>query len=678
MLKKLFTCFRKKDDESFALLPNQQIHAEVNNNNGGNHTNNQKQKIQILSRDRILHPRDQSVDSQTKQRPPSSIVTKQEHQGNLSYLIQDQKNVHIQKRPSLFLAVVKGERSHVQQLLKAHEDITVTFEEGETLLHVAAFYGHDLILQDLLNIPGSQSLINAQDHDGKTPLHKALWGEPKLSCVKLLLKYGADPNTKNKFGYNSLHWAAKHEHLESMILLIESGAQHYRNDNGDFPLDLATRWERDKIVLFFLGIRDRIQREKKTSESDEHYLLQAKQENQIEEQIFYLQKIGQNYLRLNSFVVSAKILNYAIALLKMHLNNPLFETHLFNRLNKIEQLFLQSKGLEIHLDWEVSHQKILYFREQLAQVRRNCEKALLDQKKSIQEIVGGLTEGFKTILKEMIAEAQQLLGPPPVKWACIGMGSMARGEMCPYSDLEFAFLLEEESDEALQYFRILSHLLELQIINLGETKFSIFGNTEKSLIPSGFSFDTGGNTPLGVPGLYELIGTPKQLAKFQTSLWMDRNIILVNASSTVCLVAGDPKLYSAYNSEKEKAWLYQETYKTISLNLLAGHLMEFSPNLSKEKEDLKAFGIKKELYRPFQGILGCLAVFYHLKKLNSFERIEELVDLGIFSSEGATSLKHALSQVLKLRLEAHLFYKDEKEFLLPAFLDLKQKNFELD
>ena len=99
------------------------------------------------------------------------------------------------------------------------------------------------------------------------------------------------------------------------------------------------------------------------------------------------------------------------------------------------------------------------------------------------------------------------------------------------------------------------------------------------------------------------------------------------------------------------------------MRLLAGHLTEFAPNLSQDKEQDNAFGIKKELYRPFQEILSSLALFYDLKARNTFERIDELVEKGVFSAKGAENLKQALRKVLALRLEAHLFYQDEKEFL---------------
>ena len=83
----------------------------------------------------------------------------------------------------------------------------------------------------------------------------------------------------------------------------------------------------------------------------------------------------------------------------------------------------------------------------------------------------------------------------------------------------------------------------------------------------------------------------------------------------------------------------------------------------QEKEKSKNFGIKQELYRPFQAVLNSLSFFYNLKEKSTFGRISELVDLNVFSVQGGKNLKQALDQVFSLRLQAHFFYKNEKEIL---------------
>jgi signal-transduction protein with cAMP-binding, CBS, and nucleotidyltransferase domain len=110
--------------------------------------------------------------------------------------------------------------------------------------------------------------------------------------------------------------------------------------------------------------------------------------------------------------------------------------------------------------------------------------------------------------------------------------------------------------------------------------------------------------------------------------------------------------------------------------LLQGAIHEFKPNLSKEKEELRAFGIKKELYRPFQEILSALSLLHGLKEKSTFGRVDELHKKQLFSMKGAANIKRAISQVLTLRIEAHLFYQDENEFLFHRGPDLNEKNQE--
>ena len=295
------------------------------------------------------------------------------------------------------------------------------------------------------------------------------------------------------------------------------------------------------------------------------------------------------------------------------------------------------------------------------------------------KILQHLYNEFQFHTQNLISDAQTLLGPPPVTWSCLGLGSMSRGEMCPYSDLEFAFVIEEETPEALDYFRNLARLIQIQMINLGETKCEVFGPLEPSPTPNGFCMDTGGNIPIG--GAFELISTPEKLAQPQTSQWIDNNIILSNVMNSICLVAGDSKLAAQYLKKKKEVQKLKEDQESqecshksreTSHRLLAGHLQEFSPNLTKEKEEVNAFGIKKELYRPIQEILSSLALLFKLKSTNTSERIDELVKLKVFSPQGADNLKKAISQALSLRLEAHLFYKDETEYLYQIETDKPQ------
>jgi tetratricopeptide (TPR) repeat protein/ankyrin repeat protein len=599
---------------------------------------------------------------------------------NVKILLQQGAPIDAQdlsKRTPLLLAVMQGHRSTVQFLLQNKARVDIQSVEGETVLHAAAFYGYTPILQDLLKDPLCKKLISIQDQDGKTPLHKAVWGDPKPDVVTLLLSYGANPNALNKYGYTPLHWTAKHGHLKSAELLIQHKADPGAlNDNQNLPLDLALRHGQDEIVHLFLGTTQRLKKPEGPPPKDilKYYqdcLLQARKSNLIEEQILYLEKMGDHYLENKNFVSAALILNATLAFFKAHKNNPLFEKHLLSKMERIEGMFLETQGITTPPSKNNSStsSKIDLRRRELQAIRKD-----LKTESFTPAVLSHLSAQFSLMLKSLIQEAQTLLGPAPVKWSCLGLGSMARGEMCPYSDLEFAFVIEEETPAALDYFRRLARLLQLQIINLGETKCSVFGPGEESPTSNGFCMDTGGNVPLG--GVFELITTPKKLAQLQSSAWIDSNIILSNVMNSICLIEGDPKLAAQYLKQKTEVQKLKESASSsntsknnltnrekLAFRLLAGHLQEFSPNLTKEKEEINAFGIKKELYRPFQEIISSLALLYKLTSTNTFERIDDLVELKVLCTQGAANLKKAIAQALNLRLEAHLFYKDEIEFL---------------
>lgn len=446
---------------------------------------------------------------------------------------------------------------------------------------------------------------------------------------------------------------------------------------NDIEIAFASR--NDDAIHSLLGTKQRLPVEdpaKKEKDLGLNYnsrLFEAKRNNLLEEQIVYLIKLGQLWIELKDFKNGAKSLNSAMALLLAHKKHPLFERYLFQKMESCEQAFYTSIGLKV-----ASSRKSIFqeARIKLKKIREECAAALKNREE-IQKIQGQLTLEFKNLFKFILEDSLNLIPRLPCKFCCVGLGSMAREEMSPNSDVEAAFIIEKKSEAAS--FRLLAEIVEMQMINLGETKFPLFvafDPLHSSANPCGFSMDTGGNTPLGSPGFYELIGTPEQIASFNSSQWIRDNQILANALSTTCLVMGDEKLYKKY--EKERSKVLKLPYipaskkeqvegttnrEVLTLKLMRGALYEFKPNLSAEKEELKAFGIKKELYRPLQEGLSALSLLFKLKEKRSSDRLEALKKLKILSQQGANNIKKAFSLVLALRVEAHLFYKDEQEFL---------------
>jgi predicted nucleotidyltransferase len=99
-------------------------------------------------------------------------------------------------------------------------------------------------------------------------------------------------------------------------------------------------------------------------------------------------------------------------------------------------------------------------------------------------------------LVSMLAkECESRLGKPPCDYAIIGLGSVARMEATPFSDLEFAILYSDpEIGDKIRYFRILSHFLHLKVINLGEPSCLHWGLRSSTILDPRIPIEIGSTT----------------------------------------------------------------------------------------------------------------------------------------------------------------------------------------
>ncbi|MGR3912209.1 MAG: ankyrin repeat domain-containing protein [Candidatus Rhabdochlamydia sp.] len=571
--------------------------------------------------------------------------------------------VDLFQRTPLHLATIHGHLDIVCYLLDEGANPVFSKETQETILHVAAFYGHNDIIQKIITRPNVKELLNMKDKKGRQPLHKVFFHRPNPQVVRILLEAKAPINEPDDEGYTPLYWAAQQKCVESVDLLLQKGAFITCRDSGcetslekihqmlDIPSPASIPVTSDKLAYYT------------------NCLLRAKKTGSIKEQVVVLIKLSDYSMqeshevdhnkplrKFQAILNAAKFLNCALAILKDNIECNYYqelEAAIIIKIGLIEQNFIENQGFiapkENHL--------IEGYRLYLKTSRMACSSEIKDSFIASKN----LTQHLANLMKSLFQQGIAIFGEPPVRWTAMSLGSMARKEMCPYSDLDYGFLIESATPEALVYFKRLSWFLQLRITNLGETPYPIFGELEPSPTPKGFRFD-------GI-GENELIGTPSYFIQFLTAKKMNENIIFTNALYSTGYIDGDLQLIKQYEEERDRISCEKidpaskPFHEILGMYLLKEHLLEFKPNLSIEKEKLKAFGIKKELYRPIQEVINGLALFFNIKEKNSLDRIDALVKLNVFSENGAQKIKDAFHHVLLLRIKAHLFYQSEEEIV---------------
>ena len=116
-------------------------------------------------------------------------------------LLQCGADVHAKDNYGNMPAHILAESSDIDsmsELIRAGFDINTKGAREETVLHRAA-YGRPKMIKYLLEVEGGRPGINAQNLDGKTPLHLAVEDGSK-EVVELLLGHGADTEIEDREG----------------------------------------------------------------------------------------------------------------------------------------------------------------------------------------------------------------------------------------------------------------------------------------------------------------------------------------------------------------------------------------------------------------------------------------------------------------------------------------------
>lgn len=93
----------------------------------------------------------------------------------------------------------------------------------------------------------------------------------------------------------------------------------------------------------------------------------------------------------------------------------------------------------------------------------DLQKTFIKQAADVRNLYRKIASKIKQLFAEIIQECLEVLGEPPCKYEVILLGSLAREETTPYSDLEWAILTSSDDEQSKIFFRNLTNLVHLQV-----------------------------------------------------------------------------------------------------------------------------------------------------------------------------------------------------------------------
>ena len=315
--------------------------------------------------------------------------------------------------------------------------------------------------------------------------------------------------------------------------------------------------------------------------------------------------------------------------------------------------------------------------------------------KDIQLLQRQIAIDYQSVMAYISRKCIQAIGEPPCNYALVGMGSLAREEITPYSDFEHIVVLqnlenktEAEIEKCKEYFRWYSVLFHIIVINLKETYIPKVCvpclndglNSPKDwfwdkITPSGISFDSmkplGSKIPLGrtqhtkqKPWTTELIKPVDEMVKY---LDVDEDLKngykLGDILTRTCFVEGDERVYQHFSDK-------------VDLMLKMNSAARQSSFLKQLEEDLENFdlyenlimfveindiNIKQVIYRSITLFVSALGRLHQINKNSAFDIIEQFFTENIFLDYTSTKMKNAVAVACHLRLVHYMNKKRQQD-----------------
>jgi len=408
---------------------------------------------------------------------------------------------------------------------------------------------------------------------------------------------------------------------------------------------------------------------------------------------------------------------------------------LFLQLTHLKDHCVEEKGAYCKLDMETFIPKLRELEIQMEAVTQ-ARKGLAAMKNGVKEIVKeGLLNGetaskvgsilgkrFEAILEDLLIHAVNKLkmrhieGPDLTQWSAVILGSLAREEGHPYSDIDLLILIDstlENDEKTHQYFKALMQEFADLVHQVGEESQG-FKLCNGNLTPPYLSYQNRyaheglKNKRREARGMGSFLATPERLAclvyqsaipfmpmKNGASFFKEPQSGNENLIGAALLdakpILGNTSLFDRFIElkialgELKATELFDASHRTglpCGMEAKAEQLMYRSilGSLTQKRSyadyEKAQFNIKQDFMRPIQVAIAVLANQFRIKETPTIRRLDRLAEMKIIPKVEAEKIKAAYLRFYQMRIEESVSFNGENDEVFiseEAFVKLKER-----
>ena len=315
---------------------------------------------------------------------------------------------------------------------------------------------------------------------------------------------------------------------------------------------------------------------------------------------------------------------------------------------------------------------------------------------NVKKLKKQITNKYIEIMSELSDLCLNILVEPACKFALVGMGSLARQEITPYSDFEHIIVLEEISQQNvnkesnLNYFRWFSVIFQLIIINIQETiipsvaipslnnhpkhgdwfydELTTRGVSFDGMMPHACKFPLGRQDPTkDKPWTTELIKPISEMLEYLTSQHNLKNgYHLKDILTKVCYVSGRKSIFKMFEKRKSTV-LDKEAHSTV-VNQIRKVTNDDLDEVATRKNLLElkkknSFNMKKVIYRSTTLFISALGRLNRIQASSCFDIIKDLERKTKITKFTKNKLMFAVAIACEARLRWYMECKRQNDIM---------------